>query len=67
VLKTADIKTKPTVATEIRDNLESWCQSNTPLYALFLQKAIPVFLKILDGPPVFNSTAPEQVGYPSFG
>jgi hypothetical protein len=31
------------------------------MYGLFLDKSIPVFLKLLDGKPVFDSNQPEQV------
>ncbi|KAF2663337.1 hypothetical protein BT63DRAFT_380282 [Microthyrium microscopicum] len=55
-----DLKTRGNVATEIRDNLDVWCQSGSPLYSAFLEKSIPVLLKILDSPPVFDSTSPEQ-------
>ena len=52
------MKTKCALATELRDSLETWCQGNT--YAQFLNKFVPMFLKILDGQPVFISTSPEQ-------
>ncbi|KAI9712347.1 MAG: hypothetical protein M1820_001560 [Bogoriella megaspora] len=53
-----DAKSKCALATELRDGLETWCQANT--YAQFLAKLTPIFLKILDGQPVFISTSPEQ-------
>jgi hypothetical protein len=37
-----------------------WCSGQS--YAPFLQKFVPVLLKLLDGPPVFISTSLEQVG-----
>ena len=46
-------------ATELRDQIEVWCSGNA--YGYFLQKFVPVLLKLLDGPPVFISTSPEQV------
>jgi hypothetical protein len=55
----ADLRTKGTLATEIRDNIESYCQGQQ--YSAFLNHLVPVFLKILDGAPVFISTSPEQV------
>ncbi|KAF1996459.1 hypothetical protein P154DRAFT_623225 [Amniculicola lignicola CBS 123094] len=54
----SDLKVKGAQAIDIRDNIESYCQG--PQYALFLKNLIPVFLKILDGNPVFISTSPEQ-------
>ncbi|KAF2229771.1 hypothetical protein EV356DRAFT_580549 [Viridothelium virens] len=53
-----DLKTKCALATELRDSLETWCQGNT--YNQFLSRFVPIFLKILDGQPVFISTSPEQ-------
>jgi hypothetical protein len=58
-----DLRTKERVAVEIRDNIESYCQGQQ--YATFLNHLVPVFLKILDGNPVFISTSPEQVSAPS--
>ena len=52
------MKTKCALATELRDSLETWCQGNT--YPQFLSRFVPIFLKILDGQPVFISTSPEQ-------
>ena len=60
---TIDLKTKGNLAVEIRDNIESYCQG--PQYATFLNHFVPVFLKILDGSPVFISVSPEQVRNPS--
>ncbi|KAH3950531.1 hypothetical protein HBH53_074330 [Parastagonospora nodorum] len=54
----SDLRTKGTQAIDIRDNIESYCQG--PQYAVFLTHLVPVFLKILDGNPVFISTSPEQ-------
>lgn len=54
-----DIKQKLTYATELRDNIDLLC--NGPSYAAFLKKLIPVFSKLLEGPPVFISTSWEQV------
>ena len=59
-----DIKSKCITATEIRDNLDMWCQAGSSMYGFFLEKAIPVFLKLLDGKPVFDSNLPEQVRCP---
>ena len=50
-------------ATELRDQIDAWCSGTG--YALFLQKFIPVLLKVLDGQPVFISTSPEQVSLPA--
>ncbi|KAK5137805.1 hypothetical protein LTR08_007377 [Meristemomyces frigidus] len=53
-----DLKTKGALLTELRDQVDSWCQGST--YATFLQKFIPIFLQILSGAPVFTSTSAEQ-------
>ncbi|WPG98564.1 Hypothetical protein R9X50_00135600 [Acrodontium crateriforme] len=53
-----DVKAKGTLLTELRDQLEGWCQPSS--YGTFLQKFIPIFLQILSGAPVFTSTSPEQ-------
>jgi transformation/transcription domain-associated protein len=53
-----DLKTKGFLAVEIRDSIESYCQGSQ--YTFFLEKFIPVFLRILDGAPVFISNSPEQ-------
>ncbi|KAK7561566.1 hypothetical protein IWX47DRAFT_824151 [Phyllosticta citricarpa] len=54
----SDLKSKTGVATDIRDNIEQCCSGST--YHVFLEKFIPVFLKLLEGQPVFISTSPEQ-------
>ena len=56
----ADLRAKGTQAIDIRDNIENYCQGPQQ-YATFLNHLVPVFLKILDGNPVFISTSPEQV------
>jgi hypothetical protein len=56
----ADLKLKLNVATELRDNIDQLC--NGPTYTLFLKKLIPIFVKLLEGPPVFTSTSWEHVG-----
>ncbi|KAF2177502.1 hypothetical protein K469DRAFT_603242 [Zopfia rhizophila CBS 207.26] len=53
-----DLRAKGSQAIDIRDNIESYCQG--PQYNVFLNHLVPVFLKILDGNPVFISTSPEQ-------
>ncbi|KAF2455722.1 hypothetical protein BDY21DRAFT_71272 [Lineolata rhizophorae] len=53
-----DIKAKLQYATDLRDNIELWCQGD--MYKVFLQKLMPVFLNVLDGQPVFISNLPEQ-------
>jgi hypothetical protein len=58
--KYADIKSKVVAATELRDQVDMWCSGQS--YVPFLQKFVPVLLKLLDGPPVFISTSLEQVG-----
>ena len=54
-----DVKQKLNNATELRDNIDLLCSG--PSYAVFLKKLIPVFAKLLEGPPVFISTSWEQV------
>ncbi|KAF2646609.1 hypothetical protein P280DRAFT_464812 [Massarina eburnea CBS 473.64] len=54
----SDMRVKSTQAIEIRDNIETYCQG--PQYGAFLNHLVPVFLKVLDGSPVFISTSPEQ-------
>ncbi|KAI4289198.1 MAG: hypothetical protein L6R35_001538 [Caloplaca aegaea] len=53
-----DVKQKLNHATELRDNIDLLCSG--PSYAAFLKKLIPVFTKLLEGPPVFVSTSWEQ-------
>ncbi|KAF2090684.1 hypothetical protein K490DRAFT_53653 [Saccharata proteae CBS 121410] len=53
-----DLKIKTGVATEIRDSIELYCSGST--YNVFLEKFVPVFLRLLEGQPVFVSTSPEQ-------
>lgn len=53
-----DLKTKLGIATELRDNIDTWCQHG---YTAFLAKLIPVFLHVLEGTPSFISNSPEQV------
>ncbi|KAK3667314.1 transcription-associated protein 1 [Elasticomyces elasticus] len=53
-----DTKTKGGLLTELRDNIDSWCQGGN--YSPFLAKFVPIFVGILNGPPVFTSTSPEQ-------
>lgn len=54
-----DLKQKLNVATELRDNIDQLCSG--PTYPLFLKKLVPIFAKLLEGPPVFTSTSWEQV------
>lgn len=60
------MRAKSLLAVEIRDNIESYCQGQQQ-YSAFLNHMVPVFLKILDGAPVFISTSPEQVSAPPQG
>ncbi|TKA29433.1 hypothetical protein B0A50_03445 [Salinomyces thailandicus] len=53
-----DIKTKATLLAELRDQVDAWCQGAS--YGTFLQKFVPIFLRILSEQPVFTSTSPEQ-------
>ena len=59
LISRVDLKTKVIAATELRDQVDLWCQGQT--YTYFLSKFVPVLLKLLDGQPVFISTSPEQV------
>lgn len=53
------MRTRIMAATELRDQVDLWCQGQS--YTYFLSKFVPVMLKLLDGQPVFISTSPEQV------
>lgn len=55
----ADLKVKLNIATEIRDNIDQLCTGSS--YHIFLEKLVPVFMKLLEGPPVFMSLAWEHV------
>ena len=57
----AEVQKKYNIATELRDNIDILC--NGPTYPLFLKKLLPVFMKLLEGPPVFMSTYMEHVSY----
>jgi transformation/transcription domain-associated protein len=54
-----DPKAKLTPAMELRDNVEFLCTGSS--YPIFLKKLLPIFVKILEGPPVFISTSWVQV------
>jgi hypothetical protein len=54
-----DQRVKLAQAIDIRDNIETYCQGQQ--YGAFLNHMVPLFLKVLDGAPVFISTSPEQV------
>lgn len=56
----ADLKVKLNIAIEIRDNIDQLCTASS--YNTFLEKLVPVFMKLLEGPPVFMSLALEHVG-----
>lgn len=60
LILSADLKQKLNVATELRDNIDQLCSGLT--YPLFLKRLIPIFEKLLEGPPVFTSTSWEHVG-----
>jgi hypothetical protein len=59
-LASVDIKHRVQAATELRDSIEYICTQQQQ-YPYFLKKLVPVFVTILDGPPVFVSTSWEQV------
>ena len=54
-----DSQKKFHLATELRDNIDLFCQGST--YAVFLKKLWPVFQKMLEGPPAFMSASFEHV------
>ena len=58
----AEVQKKYNIATELRDNIDILC--NGPTYPIFLKKLVPVFMKLLEGPPVFMSTYMEHVSCP---
>ncbi|KAI9822659.1 MAG: hypothetical protein M1827_000378 [Pycnora praestabilis] len=53
-----DVKLKVNIATELRDGIEYMCQG--PIYPTFLKKLVPIFIRLLEGQPVFISTSWEQ-------
>lgn len=55
----ADLKVKLNIAIEIRDNIDQLCTGSS--YHTFLEKLVPVFMKLLEGPPVFMTLAWEHV------
>ena len=57
----AEVQKKYNIATELRDNIDILCSG--PTYPIFLKKLVPVFMKLLEGPPVFMSTHMEHVGH----
>ena len=56
-----EVQKKYNIATELRDNIDILC--NGPAYPIFLKRLVPVFTKLLEGPPVFMSTHMEHVSY----
>ncbi len=46
-------------AIELRDGIDLLCTGST--YPIFLKKLVPVFTKLLEGPPVFLNTSWEHV------
>ncbi|KAI9846327.1 MAG: hypothetical protein M1837_004180 [Sclerophora amabilis] len=53
-----ELKLKVQIATDLRDSIEYMAQG--PAYPIFLKKLMPIFLKLLEGDPVFISTSWEQ-------
>ncbi|MCJ1310684.1 hypothetical protein MMC25_004350 [Agyrium rufum] len=51
-------KSKVSTATDLRDNIEQLCTGSN--YPTLLKKLLPIFTKILEGAPVFNSNSWEQ-------
>jgi transformation/transcription domain-associated protein len=54
-----DVKLKAQIAQELRDGIDYFTQGAQ--YPTFLKRLVPIFLKLLEGPPVFISTSAEQV------
>ncbi|KAF2448613.1 hypothetical protein P171DRAFT_518105 [Karstenula rhodostoma CBS 690.94] len=54
----SDHRVKLAQAIDIRDNIETYCQGQQ--YSAFLNHMVPLFLKVLEGMPVFISTSPDQ-------
>jgi len=59
MLTTLDLTSKAKAAQELRDSLDIWAHGGSQPYTQFLEKTIPVFLKLLESPPVFDTTLPE--------
>ena len=57
-----DSQKKFHLATELRDNIDLLCTG--PGYSIFLKNLVPVFTKMLEGPPAFMSASVEHVRYP---
>ncbi|KAL6722004.1 transcription-associated protein 1 [Lecanora helva] len=53
-----ELQKKVHLATEMRDNIDVLCTGTA--YPIFLKRLIPVFAKILEGPPAFMSTSSEH-------
>ncbi|KAI0129256.1 hypothetical protein F4776DRAFT_162016 [Hypoxylon sp. NC0597] len=51
-------KAKLEAATSLRDSLDHY--TNGPHYPIFLKRMMPIFIIILRGPCIFQSTSPEQ-------
>ena len=56
-------KSKLEAAISLRDTLDHY--TNGPHYAAFLKRMMPLFVIILRGPCLFQSTSPEQARYDS--
>lgn len=56
----AEPKAKLDAAIALRDSLDHY--TNGPNYGHFLKRVMPLFIIILRGPCIFQSTSPEQVG-----
>ncbi|KAH8652325.1 hypothetical protein BX600DRAFT_386637 [Xylariales sp. PMI_506] len=53
-----EAKSKLEAAVSLRDSLDHY--TNGPHYSSFLEKVMPLFINILRGPCLFQSTSPEQ-------
>lgn len=56
-----EIRLKVEAATTLRDSLDHY--TSGPIYAPFLNKLMPIFIGILNGPCTFQSNSPEQVSF----
>lgn len=58
-LHVPESRVKVEAASQLRDNLDAFTTGNN--YAVFLKRLMPIFVNILNGPCIFQSTSNEQV------
>ena len=56
-----DPQKKYHLVTELRDGIDFLCAG--PSYAIFLKRLVPIFTRMLEGPPAFMSASLEHVGH----